>query len=730
MNLSERENCVFENENKSLSSDQFCVDENEEMNDSFQLIWRHLKYTVYNSKVDRFVQRMQGFHNTPEWKEILHNISGNIRSGQLMAFMGPSGSGKSTLLECVVDKRVRGKGGDVIIAGDELKNITISFVAQKNNFSPQFTVRETILFAAKLQIATKVKQGTIEHLYDDDGHQIAVRAGSSQYCSIVTDRVIATLGLNECANNRIPSCSGGQLKRVAIAQELVAKPRILVLDEPTSGLDSTSCYQLIEVLQSLTQQKPGMAVLATIHQPSFKVLKLFHKVYVISLNGDCILEDKPENLVNILSDHNLQCPTNCNPADFVMQVAYEEHGTGIVEQLVSEHRKSYDDQFEMPTNSVKLLTLKSHKSFPTLKHIFILFQRYNLQTLRDSLIFLVRLGSTILVPFFLTSLFGTQIGVRGGCPPKFDSNFEPSQLKQIGSEIRAELETTFINCGNIFFATLFLMFNPVMVTLLTFPTEMIVFKAEKANSWYGVAAFYFGKLFSEIPQHFICLVLYWPLVHLLQNQIREWWRFRAIVAVLLFQLFISQTIGHIIGAICMYNIPASVFLGPSIVIVPLFLLCGLLIKVKSFSPFFLNLSYFNYLRFIVEAVFVALYGFDRCDQNGQSSLVAGREAFIVWFSAMLGIYKEDTTTTSLTSSFNVTISSGGEAPSERFVTELIDAIAGHFISDKKEVRSSVMNTFAFEDSFLERGLIASAIYLCIVRLIAYFVISFKVRVKD
>ncbi|RWS21339.1 ABC transporter sub-family G-like protein 18, partial [Leptotrombidium deliense] len=115
-------------------SNGLCNKDEDLQEKDFQIHWRHLSYTVTNSLVTRISKRLQGFENIPKSRTILENVSGTVCSGELVAFMGPSGAGKSTLMECVVGRRIKGKTGEAFISGDNLDNIRVAFIAQKNDF--------------------------------------------------------------------------------------------------------------------------------------------------------------------------------------------------------------------------------------------------------------------------------------------------------------------------------------------------------------------------------------------------------------------------------------------------------------------------------------------------------------------------------------------------------------------------------------------------------------------
>ena len=84
--------------------------------------------------------------------------------------------------------------------------------------------------------------------------------------------------------------SGGERKRVSIGYELIQEPTILLLDEPTSGLDSHTALNIGKQLRKEADR--GLAVVATIHQPSSELFFMFDRVIVLS-EGRTIYNGKP-----------------------------------------------------------------------------------------------------------------------------------------------------------------------------------------------------------------------------------------------------------------------------------------------------------------------------------------------------------------------------------------------------------------------------------------------------
>lgn len=161
-------------------------------------------------------------------------------------------------------------------------------------------------------------------------------------------RVASLLGLQACLKLKTNKLSGGQYKRVSIAQELLSKPDILILDEPTSGLDSLTCYRTVSVLRDLVDKSrdcliPPLAIVMTIHQPQIKIFNLFHHVYVLSSMGQCVYEGPPEYLIDTVADSCKLLPPadDLNPASFIIDLASEVYGDAPINMLVQLQRENF-----------------------------------------------------------------------------------------------------------------------------------------------------------------------------------------------------------------------------------------------------------------------------------------------------------------------------------------------------------------------------------------------------
>ena len=153
---------------------------------------------------------------------LLCNVDGYFRPGRMCALMGESGAGKTTLMDVIAMRKNSGNiSGDIRINGFPQEKLSFrrcsGYVEQFDIQSPQLTVRETVLFSARLRL---------------DFNRVKTDKEKEHFC----DTVIRTLELTPLAHCLVGSNEGGglsfeQKKRLSIAVELAASPSILFLDE-------------------------------------------------------------------------------------------------------------------------------------------------------------------------------------------------------------------------------------------------------------------------------------------------------------------------------------------------------------------------------------------------------------------------------------------------------------------------------------------------------------------
>lgn len=180
-------------------------------------------------------------------KALLENISFDIREGQFTAIIGASGCGKSTLIRTLAGEQVP-SSGKVFLGGhsvQELKEhfpLAIGFLPQFGAFHPSLNVRETLDDATALRLPASVAQGIkrdwVRH-------------------------IIELSGLSGLLPQQYQTLSGGQMRRMALAEALIGDPAFLFLDELTSGLDVYSDHEMMVWLHELAHRHGKTVILVT-----------------------------------------------------------------------------------------------------------------------------------------------------------------------------------------------------------------------------------------------------------------------------------------------------------------------------------------------------------------------------------------------------------------------------------------------------------------------------------
>jgi len=183
----------------------------------------------------------------PLRRQILFDVSGAVRSGEIVILSGPSGSGKTTLLTLIGALRST-QAGSLRVFGNELRGASeavltdvrqrIGYVFQSHNLLDALTVRQNVQM----------------------GLQPAQRVGSAKRA----DDLLASVGLAGLGDRHPGEISGGQRQRVAIARALIGEPRILLADEPTASLDKETGRQIVTLIQRLAREH-GVTVLLVTH---------------------------------------------------------------------------------------------------------------------------------------------------------------------------------------------------------------------------------------------------------------------------------------------------------------------------------------------------------------------------------------------------------------------------------------------------------------------------------
>ena len=161
---------------------------------------------------------------------------------------------------------------------------------------------------------------------------------STKQVNDFADETIQSLGLAGVSDNKIGTpisrgISGGQKRRVSVANALTLLPQLLFLDEPTSGLDSATAFQVMSAIKEVARQR-NIAVVATIHSPNWEVFSLFDSVHLLA-QGKTIYSGTPHQVAPYFGKHGFECPRHTNPADHMLSIISADFGANARADLTS-----------------------------------------------------------------------------------------------------------------------------------------------------------------------------------------------------------------------------------------------------------------------------------------------------------------------------------------------------------------------------------------------------------
>lgn len=309
----------------NLNSDIITIDKrNFRINNFFDLI-----ETPFDLQYIRMVDVK---HYFPDGQLALDSLSCEARKGQLIGILGQSGSGKSTLVKILSGEFVPTYGQVLVDGKDYFANLSFymeffGYVPQDDLLYPNLSVYENLWYRLRLRMPF-LSVANLDTKINNILHQVNL---THQRDTRVGDFKTKNL-------------SGGERKRLNIALELLFEPTVIICDEPTSGLSFTDAEQIVDILNSLTQQ--GRIVIITIHQPNSSIFRKFDRVLLMDMGGRMAYYGSPEECfayfdeelaqLNIRSaeiERKKQLMTSDFMYDVITYPEYSETGEPVYEQI-------------------------------------------------------------------------------------------------------------------------------------------------------------------------------------------------------------------------------------------------------------------------------------------------------------------------------------------------------------------------------------------------------------
>ena len=244
--------------------------------------------------------------NGRKTRTLIHDFTGVVKEGEMLLVLGRPGAGCSTFLKALANNRKNFAEvtGDVIYGSTtarEQKDFyrgEVIYSPEYDTHLPELNVWQTLKFATMNKTERQERRET----------------------SSVLDAMMRVLGISHTkytnvGNELLPGVSGGERKRISIAETLLTKGTVLCLDNSTKGLDASTALDFARSIRTITTLTKKTTVMS-LYQAGEEIFKLGDKVILID-DGRCIFHGPIEDARQYFVDLGFYCPRAQTTADFL-----------------------------------------------------------------------------------------------------------------------------------------------------------------------------------------------------------------------------------------------------------------------------------------------------------------------------------------------------------------------------------------------------------------------------
>ncbi|KAL9618479.1 MAG: hypothetical protein Q9160_006798 [Pyrenula sp. 1 TL-2023] len=448
----------------------------------------------------------------PPVRNLLTEFTGSIRPGEMTLVLGRPGSGCSTFLKILGNQRFGFEDvqGEVTYGGTDAKIMAKDFRGEVL-YNPEddlhyatLSVKRTLEFALKTRTPGKDsrKQGESRADYVREFLRVVTKLFWIEHT--LTTKV---------GNEYVRGVSGGEKKRVSIAEAMITKASVQAWDNSTRGLDASTALEYVQSIRSLTNMA-HISTAVALYQAGESLYDLFDKVLLID-QGQCLYYGSADTAKKYFQDLGFDCPDRWTTADFLTSVS-DEHERSIrpgfehriprsAEQFAEAFKNSevskrnWEDirDFEQQVESQRRerlsnqskATQKKNYTIPFHRQVLACTHRQLLITLGDRASLVGKWGGIIFQALIVGSLFYNQPTTSDG---------------------------VFTRGGCLFFILLFNALLALAELTSAFSSRPIMLK-HKSFSFYRPSAYALAQTFLDVPLVLIQVFLFNIIVYFMSN---------------------------------------------------------------------------------------------------------------------------------------------------------------------------------------------------------------------
>jgi len=453
------------------------------------------------------------FGSSEPTRVLLNDFTGVVRNGEMMLVLGRPGSGCTTFLKVIANKR----GGYAEVQGDVLyggipaaKQLAhyrgeVNYNPEDDQHMPSLTVWQTLKFS----LLTKTKKREKREI------------------NVIVEALLKVFGIDHTrhtlvGNEYVRGVSGGERKRVSIAETLATKSTVVCWDNSTRGLDASTALDYANSLRIMTDVS-DRTTLVTLYQAGEGIYELMDKVLVIA-DGRMLFQGPANEAKQYFIDLGLDCPVRQTTADFL---------TSVTDPMQRIWREGYEAQAPKTAEDFE----RAFKNSPNYKRVLQDVEDYEKhlgnteyldarefkQTVKEQKSKHVSKGSSYTVSYWRQIIACTkrEFWLTWGDPTTLYTKFFiiVSNGLIVGSLFYGQptnTEGAFTRGGTAFFSILFLGWLQ-LTELMKAVSGRVVIARHRDYAFYRPSAVSIARVITDLPLIFAQVVIFGILMYFMTN---------------------------------------------------------------------------------------------------------------------------------------------------------------------------------------------------------------------